>query len=101
MVSGHLNHTKAPQRLPFPVRSVADLQQKWPRYHSPYAVEKAPSLSDAAFLMRKGVLEQVLETYPQTLPLLDEHLLSQQVQRLGYGCLLHRRTVAFNLMETF
>ncbi|MGV3524376.1 MAG: glycosyltransferase family 2 protein [Candidatus Sericytochromatia bacterium] len=99
MVSGHLNRVVGPQNLPFRAQTMADVNRYWPRYHSPYAVEKVSQLSDAAFLMRKTVFEQVLESHPQTLPLLDDQLLAQQVQQLGYGCLLHRRTLAFNLMQ--
>ncbi|MBF2052230.1 MAG: glycosyltransferase [Candidatus Sericytochromatia bacterium] len=96
MVSGHINAGVSEQRLPFAVRTRAELMAKWSTYHPLVALESVAALSDAAFLMRKQTFEWLLARYPETRPLSDERLLSEYIRKAKQVCLLNRQTVAHN-----
>lgn len=100
MVGGHINHGPEAQALPFNVKNILELSQQWPQYHPNQPYTTSRFLSDSAFLIRKPVFEWALESFPDTLPLADETLFSRLLNQAGYGHVLCRKTVAFNLWHT-
>lgn len=96
MVSGLMNNVRGNQRLSFEGQSVSELQSQWKAYRPPHAIEQVGFLTDSAFMVRKRVLEYVLQTFSEVSPLMSDYTFTDLFTHLGFHHVLSRRTVAFN-----
>lgn len=96
MVSGLMNSVRGRQRLPFEAEDLSAFQSQWKAYRSPQQSERVGFLTDAAFMVRKRALEQVLHTFSEVSPLMSDYTFADLFTHLGFHHVLSCRTVAFN-----
>ncbi len=96
MVSGLMNNVRGNQRLPFESIDLASFEHQWKTYRPTHNVEQVDFLIDTAFMVRKRVLEYVLQTFSEVSPLISDYTFADLFSHLGFHHVLSCRTVAFN-----